>query len=373
MKTTGIKYLSESETESNLILKRLKDNASLLTAEQASEVVKNAISARDKTIKAAEEQYKGILLEAQRLLDTGMINEDEYAEIVSVAESARDETVEAAETQYGEILKTAQTQMGKYSKYLDEETGEIKSNWDLFCEGVADKWEDAWGGIKAWWNENMAKFFTKQYWKDMFDSIKQGVSEKLGEVKQAISEKWELVKNWFNTNVAPKLTLSFWLTKFKNLKDGFTQTIKNAVNAGIELMNKFIGWINSKLSFSWDAFEIAGKEIVPGGSIQLFTIPQIPRLETGGFLEDGLFTMNHGEIAGKFNNGKSVVANNQQIVEGIAAGVYEAVVAAMNATNGHQGQNVNVYLDGKQIYASVKKTESERGKPLMGNQLGYLY
>jgi hypothetical protein len=49
------------------------------------------------------------------------------------------------------------------------------------------------------------------------------------------------------------------------------------------------------------------------------------------------------------------------------------VVAAMNATNGRQDQSVNVYLDGKQIYASVKKTESERGKTLMGNQLGYMY
>ena len=45
----------------------------------------------------------------------------------------------------------------------------------------------------------------------------------------------------------------------------------------------------------------------------------------------------------------------------------------MNATNGRQDQNVNVYLDGKQIYASVKKTESERGRNLMGNQLGYAY
>jgi hypothetical protein len=83
--------------------------------------------------------------------------------------------------------------------------------------------------------------------------------------------------------------------------------------------------------------------------------------------------MNRGEIAGKFTGGKSVVANNQMIIEGIAAGVYSAVVAAMNDTNGGNSQNINVYLDGKQIYASVKKTEAERGVSLMGNQLGYVY
>ena len=176
------------------------------------------------------------------------------------------------------------------------------------------------------------------------------------------------------TNIAPKFTLKFWLDKFANLKEGFTQTIKNMLNTGIDLLNRFIGWLNSKLKFSWQAFEIAGKQIIPAGSIQLFTIPLITqRFEDGGFIEDGLFTMNHGEIAGKFSNGQSVVANNHQIVEGIATGVYEAVVAAMNATSGRQDQNVNVYLDGKQIYASVKKTESERGRTLMGNQLGYVY
>lgn len=38
--------------------------------------------------------------------------------------------------------------------------------------------------------------------------------------------------------------------------------------------------------------------------------------------------MNRGEIAGKFSNGKTVVANNQQITDGIAAAVYKAFTAA---------------------------------------------
>jgi hypothetical protein len=327
MKTTGIKYLSESETESNLILQRLKDNASQLSAEQASEVIKNALAARDETIKAAEEQYDGILLEAQRLLDTGAINKKEYDEIIKSAEKAKDETVKSANTQYDSIVKTAKSKMGEYAKYIDDKTGDIKSNWNLFCEDFSKKWNDTWTDIKNWWNEKMAPFFTKKYWTE----------------------------------------------KLTGLKDGFVSTIKNAVNGGIDLINKFIGWINSALSFSWDGLKIAGKEVYPGGSIQLFTIPTIPKFSNGGFIEDGLFTMNRGEIAGRFSNGKSVVANNEQIIAGIAEGVYSAVVAAMNETQRGGDQNVNVYLDGKQIYSSVKKTESQRGKTLMGNQIGYSY
>ena len=373
MKETGVKYLSESETESNLILQRLKDNAAQLSAEQASEVIKNAITARDETIDAAKKQYDGIALEAQRMLDTGVINKEEYDEIIKAAEGARDETIESANTQYDSILETAKTKMGEYSKYIDDETGEIKSNWEVFCDDTSKKWNESWSDIKTWWEEKMAPFFTKKYWSDKWDTLKQGASEKLEELKKKISDKWDDVKEWWNKYCAKYFTKQYWIDTFNTLKDGLITSIKNGLNGAIDLMNRFIGWVNKHLKFSWDGLSIAGKEIYPGGSVQLFTIPTIQKLATGGFIEDGLFTMNHGEIVGKFSNGKSVVANNQQIVNGIAEGVYSAVVAAMNDAPRGGEQAVNVYLDGKQIYSSVKRTEARQGVNLMGNQLGYVY
>lgn len=236
--------------------------------------------------------------------------------------------------------------------------------------GITGKWKD----LKQWFTDTVAPKLTIEYWMKKLDGIKQGVMLKLTEVKKAATDKWNEVVNWFGSNVAPKFTTEYWVKKFSGLKDGFVQTIKNMLNAGIDLFNRFIGWVNDKMMFEWDAIEIMGQEVVPAGSVQLFTIPKIAgRFEDGGFLEDGLFTMNHGEIAGKFNNGKSVVANNQQIVDGIAAGVYEAVVAAMRTTSGSGNQNVNVYLDGRQITAAVEKRQSERGMQLVGNQLGYAF
>ena len=93
---------------------------------------------------------------------------------------------------------------------------------------------------------------------------------------------------------------------------------------------------------------------------------------TGGFPEEGPFMMNRGEIAGKFSNGKSVVANNKQITDGIAQAVgpavYSAVVEAMNASGG-KGGNVRVVLEGdaKKVFRIVK-TEADNytastGKP----------
>lgn len=373
MKETGIKYLSESETESNLILTRLKDNATQLTATQASETIKNAIDARDKTIDAAKKQYDGILLEAQRLLDAGIITKTEYDGMVATAETAKDDSIAAAQTQYDEIVRIAQEKMGEYSKYMDTETGEIKSNWEVFCDDVEKKFEDTWDDIKDWWNKNMAKYFTKEYWLGEFDKFRAAFDEKLEDVKKVANDKWNDLKKWYNTNVAPKFTKTYWEGKFKGFKEGFATTIKNAMNSGIDKINSFIDRVNDALEISWDGFSFMGEEIFPSGSFQLATIPSISKFENGGFIEDGLFTMNRGEIAGKFSNGKSVVANNEQIIAGISEGVYSAVVAAMNETQRGGEQPVVVYLDGKQIYSNVKRTESRRGVNLMGNQVGYVY
>ena len=90
---------------------------------------------------------------------------------------------------------------------------------------------------------------------------------------------------------------------------------------------------------------------------------KIKRYAQGGFVEDGVFTMNKGEIAGKFNNGRSVVANNQQITDGFAQGItkalapaiYSAVKQAVNDANANGSNSVKVYLDGKEIAQNSAK------------------
>ena len=243
----------------------------------------------------------------------------------------------------------------------------------LFCENVLQTFRDLWENTKVWWAENVAPKFTSEYWLNKFDVIRAAIKTKLDEWKKTILDKWSDIKSWYNSNVAPKFTKAYWEGKFKGFKEGFVSVIKNAMNAGIDKINSFIDKVNEALEIDWDAFTFMGAEIFPAGSFTLATIPKISRFENGGFIEDGLFTMNRGEIAGKFNNGKSVVANNEQIVAGIAEGVYSAVVAAMSETQRGGEQPVIVYLDGKQIYSSVKRTESRRGVDLMGNQVGYVY
>lgn len=51
---------------------------------------------------------------------------------------------------------------------------------------------------------------------------------------------------------------------------------------------------------------------------------KVKHYATGGFPEDGWFRASHGEMIGQFDNGQSVVANNNQITNGIAIAVQEA-------------------------------------------------
>ena len=69
---------------------------------------------------------------------------------------------------------------------------------------------------------------------------------------------------------------------------------------------------------------------------------------SGGFPEDGLFFANHNELVGQFSNGRTAVANNEQIVDGISDGVYNAVLAAMG-NNSDRPVSVRVYLDSREI------------------------
>lgn len=78
---------------------------------------------------------------------------------------------------------------------------------------------------------------------------------------------------------------------FEGIGATIKNTFKGAINGVISLFNKFIGWVNSKLKFSWDGLKIAGKTIFDGGSVQLAKIPSIPALAKGGIVDTPTLAM----------------------------------------------------------------------------------
>lgn len=301
MQTTGITALSETEAEAQAIMLRMKENSTRVSLEQASEVIKNAQKTRDQTIDAARVQMLKIKDEAKRLREAGEISEEEYNKMVKSADDSFKFQENEAKKTYEGILDSVQTNLGETSKYIDTETGEIKSNWQVFKEEISKKasetWKNiktsaatTWEEIKSWWNTNVAKYFTKEFWIKIWDSIVLGAKEKLGEVKDKVYSWWEEVKGWYNDNIAPKFTKKYWKDKFNSILDSAKEVLsdlkKRFENWKAEIKTPHMYWDNK------DGFNTSGLIKKALEALNLPTV--IPKLKvqwlaTGGILNRAQF------------------------------------------------------------------------------------
>ncbi len=120
-----------------------------------------------------------------------------------------------------------------------------------------------------------------------------------------------------------------------------------------------------------------------GFNISHVSLPRVDFFANGGFPTTGqMFVAREAgpELVGNIG-GRPAVANNDQIVEGIASGVSSAnenLIAVLYAV-GQQivdavnSKDTSVYLDTRRLTTAVEKRQSERGVQLVGNQLGYSY
>ena len=93
------------------------------------------------------------------------------------------------------------------------------------------------------------------------------------------------------------------------------------------------------------------------------TSTSIKAYAKGGFVSSGqLFIAREAgaEMVGSIGN-RAAVANNDQIVAGIAQGVYEAVMAAMSESSGNQTIENVMYLDGEVVWKNQQKVARNRG------------
>jgi len=99
--------------------------------------------------------------------------------------------------------------------------------------------------------------------------------------------------------------------------------------------------------------------VLTGGISYLFTGTGFA---TGGFPEDGLFYANHNELVGQFANGKTAVANNEQITQGI----YQAVLQAMRESGSNGNGEIVINLDSYEIARVVTARQNNFGLDLVG-------
>ncbi len=146
------------------------------------------------------------------------------------------------------------------------------------------------------------------------------------------------------------------LKKNKGATDSETQSIINQIENRARACDPNV---KVRTSLDWGSLSNVVSSVNRTiGSVVSSIKLSLPKFATGGFPEDGMFMANHGELVGKFSNGKTAVANNYQIVEGIKSGVYSAVKSAMGSSQG--GSNViQVYIGKKKIMEEVQDANKE--------------
>ena len=257
--------------------------------------------------------------------------------------------------------------------------------WCEFGQGILDgiglKWEEfkLWwqeSALYLWWEDDVSPWFSIDKWYETADGIKKGISDKWSDTVN----KWKTdVNEWWDKHVSPWFKEEKWNDIMSNIPNAFSKVFKNAANNAIEIFNRLIDWINEKMHFEWDAISIAGQEIVPSGSVQLFTIPRIPRFELGGFPETGELFMARengiNEMVGRIGS-HNAVANNDQIVEavsiGVSKGVADAVEHALAPYLSQIAQNTRETAD-KDMEVNIGDRDifraSERGRRSAGLRL----
>jgi hypothetical protein len=212
-----------------------------------------------------------------------------------------------------------------------------------------------------------------------WESVKTTASEKWESIKTALSEKWESIK----------LAAS---EPFTNLKDGITAiwdemwvNIKSVINTIISGIETLANGVIKGINFIFKALNKL-KVNVPGWVTDLtgitsfgfnFTLleeVEIPRFANGGFPSTGeLFVAREAgaEMVGSIGR-KTAVANNDQIVAGIANGVAEAN-SGQNALLREQNELLrallnkdnDVNIDGRKITKEIDKIRKQRGATII--------
>lgn len=204
-------------------------------------------------------------------------------------------------------------------------------------DNIKNFFVNLWTNIKNIWS-TVATWFSNyviQPIVNFFSSAIENIKNFFVNLWANIKNIWNTVATWFNDKVIQPV-VNFFSTAVDKIKNFFTGLWDGIKNAGVKAMNWFaqrvadvinglidgVNWFIDKFNSigKW-ASDVTGKEFFFVKEIQHVSVPKFAE---GGFPEDGLFFANHNELVGQFSNGKTAVANNEQIVEGISQGVSSA-------------------------------------------------
>lgn len=224
-----------------------------------------------------------------------------------------------------------------------------------------------WTAVSEWFKKNVTKPLTEH-----FENAKNDIVVKFQLAKNISEYAWNTVSSWFSANVIDPLKRNF--ERFKENTSNVFSSLKNSIikkwstvkdwfkkNVISPIKNMFNNMdLKFKMPhFSWSSQPASGWMAKVLDAIGLPT--SLPKLSVkwyaqGGFPDEGeLFIAREAgaEMVGSIGR-RAAVANNDQIVEAISAGVYQAIRNA-NGGNGAGNRNTTVVAqcDGKTLFKIV--------------------
>ncbi len=308
---------------------------------------------------------------------------------------------------FGELKSTVETKWNEIVKFWEKKKPlkKIKATYEEFKEKVKKKWSNVtryWGSkhpleeVKTTYQnikEKLSKKWDKaiSYWKTKkilnevkttYQNIKEKLSKKWSEaikywksknplkevkttyqnIKEKLSKKWSEARTWWNDKKSKLKKIS---AEFPDILGGLSEKWNEMKKWWDSLGLKFPSISIGKFHIEYDKDGFASKL---WKTLGFDGTPNISFYAGGGFPETGELFMARengiNEMVGKIGN-RSTVANNDQIVEAVSAGVADGVMQAMMAVMGGSQQNQapvieNVFkVDSETLYRMTQKGKAK--------------
>lgn len=245
------------------------------------------------------------------------------------------------------IVKTfsqAVTWFSDLWKSVSQTFEDVFYNIGVLVSGTWETIKIVWGIVSGWFDTNVIQPLS-----NLFSSLWGGITKWASDTWAKICNGFLTAYNYINTHFLTPLR-----TAVATVFDGLVGAVKAALNGVISVLNSALRWIfggiNSILS-DLKNFSIAGYS--PFAGLRTISVPQIPMLADGGFVDQGqLFIAREAgaEMVGSIGR-RTTVANNDQIVDGITYGVREANDDVVTA----------IYAVAQQIIAEMRNQDNGGG------------
>lgn len=260
---------------------------------------------------------------------------------------------------------SASIEDSKYVKKAKDAVEDIKLAVQEKWDEITDWWNNT--AIVNWWNNDVTPWFEKETWVDAVDGMKLGIQEKW----DSIVDWWNslAIVSWWSNDVKPWFTKEKWESLADGIKKGIQGKWDDIVDwwdskPALQRISVAIEDFKAKIQNAWNSFKQWWNDLgleFPHIDTPHFKIdgefslapPKVPKVSidwyaNGGFPNKGqLFVANEvaPEMVGTMD-GRTAVANQQEITTGIANAVYPAVYNAIVAAMSEANNNVNITLQG---------------------------